>query len=139
LKPNSTWIIVLKPKFHCLDKVSRVVGLGIDWEVTFKIKSLFSREVKYLRVYDSALGDAAHFEKILGFLRERFGDDPRKIVEEFIRKCDVFKVRDYLYVVCVLFLGERWKTFVVKGGKLVREPRDCLDIIWNGGIYIHTT
>jgi len=120
---NNFLKIVLKSKFYGLDKVERAVGLGIDWEEVLKIKSLFPRRVENLWVYDVQIKDVRHYKMILNFLRGRFGDDPRKIVEQVIRKCDVFKIRDDLYVVCVLFLGAGWKIFVVKGGGLVRESK----------------
>jgi len=113
--------IVLKPRFHGLDKVERAVGLGIDWEEVLEIKSLFPRSVKNLWVHDARHEDITHYRKVLDILRSRFGNSPRKLVEQFIQKCDVFKVKDDLYIVCVLFLCAGWKTYVVKGGKLVRE------------------
>ena len=91
--------IVLKSKFYGLNKVERAVGLGIDWEEVLKIKSLFPRRVENLWVYDVQIKDIRHYKMILNFLRGRFGDNPREIVEQVIRKCDVFKIRDDLYVV----------------------------------------
>jgi len=120
---NSFLKIVLKPKFYGLNKVERSVGLGIDLEEVLKVRSLFPGKVENLWVYDAQIEDIQHYKMILNFLRKRFGDDPRKIVEQIIRKCDVFKIRDDLYVVCVLFLGAGWKIFVVKGGGLVRESK----------------
>ena len=96
---NDLLNIVLKSEFHGLDKVERAVGLGIYWDKVLKIKSPFPEKVEDLSIRDAWGGDVRHYKMILNFLRERFGDDPREIVEQVIRKCDVFKIRDDLYVV----------------------------------------
>ncbi len=97
---NDLLNIVLKSEFHGLDKVERAVGLGIYWDEVLKIKSPFPEKVEDLSIRDAWGGDVRHYKMILNFLRERFGDDPREIVEQVIRKCDVLR----LGMICMLFV-----------------------------------
>jgi len=125
---NTFLEIILKSEFygdilvHEGPSVERAIALKIDWEHVMKEKSLFPKNVENLWVYD-AEEDITHHKKILQYLKGRFGNDPRKIVEQIIRKCDVFKIREDLYVFCILLLGVGWKIFVAKTGKLVKPPK----------------
>ena len=129
MKTLNTFLeIILKSEFygdilvHEGPSVERAIALKIDWEHVMKEKSLFPKNVKNLRVYD-AEEDITHHKKILQHLKERFGNNPRKLVEQIIRKCDVFKIREDLYIFCVLLLGVGWKIFIAKTGKLVKPPK----------------
>ena len=72
-------------------------------------------------ILDFVTGSEVVSENLIRKLEEMWKENRRKVVEFIYEKCDVFKVRENLFVVAVLIRFEGWSFYIVKKGRLASK------------------